>query len=305
LVNYIASNDLVNKLQVTVGSVDRYDLESIANETLLCNEAVVSIEHKNDLLINNQKGYQTIGTGKNLVLIHGWGVNHNIWLPIVDQLSQHYCVHLVDLPGFGEQSELTDYSLASIAETLLGKLPKNAVWCGWSLGGLIATYVAYHFPDRVEKLIQVCASLKFVEQGQWSGVKKEVFEAFKLGVTKQPQKTLNRFLSLQSMGSDSVKTDIATIKNLLVDQPDPKQSALIAGLDLLNEVDLRTEFCELILPCLSIFGEKDNLVPVANVATLFELNPSNQQVVFKKSAHAPFISEPDLFKDILIDFIER
>ena len=264
----------------------------------------MSIEHKNDLLINDQKGYQTIGTGKNLVLIHGWGVNHNIWLPIVEQMSQHYCVHLVDLPGFGEQSELTDYSLASIAETLLVKLPKNAVWCGWSLGGLIATYIACHFSDRVEKLIQVCASLKFVEQGQWLGVKKEVFEAFKVGVTKQPQKTLNRFLSLQSMGSDSVKTDIATIKNLLEDQPEPKRSALIAGLDLLNEVDLRTEFSELTMPCLSIFGEKDNLVPMNNAATLLELNPSNQQVIFERSSHMPFISESNLFKATLISFIE-
>ncbi|WP_298942090.1 pimeloyl-ACP methyl ester esterase BioH [uncultured Psychromonas sp.] len=264
----------------------------------------MSIEHKINEQIKQQVNYKIIGSGQNLVLIHGWGVNSAVWLPIAQQLSQHYCVHLVDLPGFGEQPELTDYSLASIAETLLDKLPKNAVWCGWSLGGLIATYVAYHFPDRVEKLIQVCASLKFVEQGQWSGVKKEVFEAFKVGVTNQPQKTLNRFLSLQSMGSDSVKTDIATIKNLLVDQPEPKQSALIAGLDLLNEVDLRTEFSELTMPCLSIFGEKDNLVPMNNAATLLELNPSNQQVIFERSSHMPFISESNLFKATLISFIE-
>ncbi|MEL0658583.1 pimeloyl-ACP methyl ester esterase BioH [Psychromonas arctica] len=265
----------------------------------------MSIEHKNNVQVNQQVSYKVIGSGKNLVLIHGWGVNSAVWLPIIEQLSEHYCVYLVDLPGFGEQPELTDYSLASITETLLGKLPQNAVWCGWSLGGLIATYVALHFPERVEKLIQVCASLKFVEQGQWSGVKKEVFEAFKVGVTKQPKKTLNRFLSLQSMGSDSVKTDIATIKSLLVDQTEPKQSALIAGLDLLNEVDLRTEFSELAVPCLSIFGEKDSLVPMGNVTTLLELNPSNQQVIFERSSHMPFISESNLFKATLIDFIER
>ncbi|WP_413691707.1 alpha/beta fold hydrolase [Psychromonas sp. KJ10-2] len=137
--------------------------------------------------------YQTIGTGQDLVLIHGWGVSSAIWEPVVKQLSEHYCVHLVNLPGFAGEPELETYSLENVAETLLAYLPEKAVWCGWSLGGLIATYIAHHYPERVEKLIQVCAALKFVEAAPWQGVKKDVFSAFKLGVTKQPQKTLNRF----------------------------------------------------------------------------------------------------------------
>lgn len=248
--------------------------------------------------------YQTMGTGKNLVLIHGWGVNSAIWLLIAEQLSQHYCVHLVDLPGFGKQPEIPDYSLASIAQTILKKLPEHAVWCGWSLGGLIATYVAHHHPDRVEKLIQVCAAIKFVEQDSWLGVKKVVFERFKTGVITQPQKTLNRFLSLQAMGSVTVKNDIATIKNLLAEQPQPKQKALIAGLDLLNNVDLRESFSQLSMPCLSLFGQLDSLVPIANMPELIKLYPANQQVIFEYSSHAPFISEPARFQRVVIDFIE-
>ena len=73
----------------------------------------------------------TIGEGQNLLLIHGWGVNSAIWQPVVKQLSEHYCVHLVDLPGFANQAELEDYSLQSITEALLKKLPSCAIWCGW------------------------------------------------------------------------------------------------------------------------------------------------------------------------------
>jgi len=254
--------------------------------------------------VNNQTSYPTIGVGKNLVLIHGWGVSSAIWQSVAKQLSEHYCVHLVDLPGFGREPEISDYSLASIANTILRKLPANAVWCGWSLGGLIATYVAAHYPNRVEKLIQVCAPLKFVEQDDWLGVKKEVFERFKVGVIKQPQKTLNRFFSLQAMGSKTVKNDIVTINNLLIGEPEPKKNALVAGLDLLNNVDLREQFSQLTMPCLSLFGELDILVPVANAAALNKLAASNQQVIFKDSSHAPFISEPEYFQVILINFIE-
>lgn len=254
--------------------------------------------------IEQQNGYQKIGSGKDLVLVHGWGVSSAIWQPVLEQLSQYYCVHLVDLPGFGNAAEITDYSLESIAESILEKLPANAIWCGWSLGGLVATYVAHRFPTRVEKLIQVCAAIKFVECAGWLGVKKEVFDAFKVGVLKSPEKTLNRFLSLQAIGSTTVKSDVVTIKQLLADQPAPKKSALIAGLTLLNEVDLRTQFSQLSMPCLSLFGEHDTLVPVANSKALISLNPSNQQVTFEHSSHAPFVSENRHFSEVLIKFIE-
>ena len=253
--------------------------------------------------IEQVDGYQTIGSGKDLVLIHGWGVNCAVWRSIAQQLSQSYRVHLVNLPGFGGEPTLPDYSLAAIAEHLLKKLPSNAVWCGWSLGGLVATYVASHFPERVDKLVQVCASLKFVEDESWLGVKKDVFELFKAGVNKQPEKTLNRFLSLQAMGSETVKGDIACIKKSLENQISPEPFALIAGLDLLNEVDLREEFKHLKMPSLSLFGELDTLVPIANLKMVQELSLSNQQVIFKHSSHAPFISEPKRFEQVLSDFM--
>ncbi|WP_409440323.1 pimeloyl-ACP methyl ester esterase BioH [Psychromonas sp. GE-S-Ul-11] len=261
----------------------------------------MSIEQK--MKQNGPFAYQTFGTGKDLVLIHGWGVNSTIWEPVVKQLSDHYCVHLVNLPGFAGEPELEAYTLENIAETLLAYLPEKAVWCGWSLGGLIATHIAYHYPARVEKLIQVCSALKFVEEGQWQGVEKSVFSAFKLGVTKQPQKTVNRFLSTLAMGSNTVKTDIATIKQLMSEQIGAKPSALLGGLVLLDEVDLRQEFSQLTMPSLTILGEQDNLVSVVNKEKLAELSSINQQVIFQQSSHAPFISEPILFHQVLISFI--
>ncbi|MGJ8581403.1 MAG: pimeloyl-ACP methyl ester esterase BioH [Psychromonas sp.] len=273
----------------------------MANKHLLVNEVKVSIEQK--IENNGPSTYRTIGAGQDLVLIHGWGVNSNIWAPVVEQLSEHYCVHLVNLPGFSDEPALETYSLANIAHRLLADLPQKAIWCGWSLGGLIATYIAYHYPERVGKLIQVCTALKFVEEAQWLGVKKEVFSAFKSGVVKQPQKTLNRFLSLLAMGSETVKTDIATIKHLMSDQPEANASALLGGLVLLDEVDLRQEFSQLSMPSLTILGEHDNLVAVANKPKLIELSSTNQQVIFQKSSHAPFISEPILFHQVLISFI--
>ena len=92
-------------------------------------------------------------------------------------------------------------------------------------------------------------------------------------------------------------------KKLLVNQPTPQPSALIAGLDLLNETDLRDAFSQLSMPCLSVFGEHDTLIPIANIQAVNKLQPLQQQTIFKHSSHAPFISEKDHFIDVLKHFI--
>ena len=58
------------------------------------------------------------------------------------------------------------------------------------------------------------------------------------------------------------------------------------------------------MPCLSLFGRLDSLVPIANMPELIKLYPANQQVIFEHSSHAPFISESVHFQRVVIDFIE-
>jgi len=41
------------------------------------------------------------GSGVPLLMIHGWGVNSEIWTSLVDELKLFASVYLVDLPGMG------------------------------------------------------------------------------------------------------------------------------------------------------------------------------------------------------------
>lgn len=50
----------------------------------------------------NDIWWQTQGSGNcHLVLLHGWGLNAQVWHCISEELSSHFKLHLVDLPGFG------------------------------------------------------------------------------------------------------------------------------------------------------------------------------------------------------------
>jgi len=249
---------------------------------------------------------KTVITSKateNLVLLHGWGVNSAVWNPVVESLSQKFNLYLVDLPGFGESLPLVTYSLESIVTEIMKVVPDSAVWCGWSLGGLIATYAASYYPHRVNKLIQVCSPIKFVQDDDWPGVDRDIFDQFKKGVEENKNKTLVRFMNIQAMGSQSARKDVLLIKKQMYGTKLADEGALLGGLDLLNSTDLRGQFTALKQPCLSLFGRGDTLVPIASSDAMKQLLPSCEQFIFKASSHAPFISESNLFCTTLCEFV--
>jgi len=244
-----------------------------------------------------------IGEGPALVLLHGWGVNSAVWQPIIGSLSAHFSLYLVDLPGFGDSKPLQHYSLTSFSEAIMQVVPESATWCGWSLGGLIATYAAINYPQRVKQLIQVASSIKFVSDSSWAGVEASVFSNFLAGLQNNPDKTLARFITLQAMGCASARQDSNTIKKLLSDTAQAEKSALVGGLNLLATSDLRRSFPLLTQPCLSLFGQLDGLVPINTSQEMALLLPHSQTQLFENSSHAPFISESELFCEKIIAFM--
>ncbi|MFT6987476.1 MAG: pimeloyl-[acyl-carrier protein] methyl ester esterase [Psychromonas sp.] len=246
---------------------------------------------------------RVIGQGENLVLLHGWGVNSAVWEPVIEQLSQHFRLYLIDLPGFGKSKGLSEYTLQTIVDAIVAVLPERAAWCGWSLGGLVATYASYIYPDKVSKLIQVCSSVKFVAETSWPGVESSVFDNFKQAVQTDRDKTLGRFIGIQAMGCASGRKDASTLKKLLAGTEQAESKALLAGLELLNKSDLREKFSQLAVPCLSLFGQFDSLIPLQTGQEMGCLLAKSQQKTFKNSAHAPFISEVDAFNASVINFM--
>lgn len=49
--------------------------------------------------------YQKIGTGKPLIILHGWGSSSRAMMPIARQLSDIRTCYVLDLPGFGDTAQ--------------------------------------------------------------------------------------------------------------------------------------------------------------------------------------------------------
>lgn len=247
--------------------------------------------------------WQVSGQGQDLVLVHGWGMNGAVWQQSVDELSQHYRVHVVDLPGFGHSHHAEFISMEDLAKQVLEHAPKQAIWLGWSLGGLVATHIALNHPQRVSKLITVASSPKFAAQKSWRGIQPKVLNAFTEQLVDNFQLTIERFMALQAMGSPSARQDVKQLKQAVLSRPNPNPTSLLSGLNLLGDLDYRHRLSELTMPMLRLYGRLDGLVPVKVASDVDSLNPQSQSHVFSASSHAPFMTEFESFCEQVQRFI--
>src|SRR3989344_2887950 len=106
--------------------------------------------------------YQMRGDSPNVVFIlHGWGGSLASWAKVQELLSQHeFRVIALDLPGFGKsESPKEIWGVEEYAKFVLEFAEsiglKKFVLLGHSFGGQLATYIAAHHPEKLEKLILV------------------------------------------------------------------------------------------------------------------------------------------------------
>jgi proline-specific peptidase len=103
--------------------------------------------------------YETHGSGKPLVFIHGGWVDHQMWNHQVEYFAQKYKVITYDVRGHGKTggSEREKYSVELFADDLKSLLEdisiKQPAICGLSLGGMIAQAYAVKYPEDLKVLI--------------------------------------------------------------------------------------------------------------------------------------------------------
>ncbi|MFE8146782.1 pimeloyl-ACP methyl ester esterase BioH [Brenneria goodwinii] len=250
--------------------------------------------------------WQTEGTGTTeLVLLHGWGLNAQVWHCISPRLAAHFRLHLVDLPGYGRSQGFGAMSLEEMAATVLAQAPERAIWLGWSLGGLVAGQAALSAPQRVSGLITVASSPCFSAREGWPGIKPEVLHGFQQQLREDFQRTVERFLALQTLGTESARQDARLLKRVVLEQAMPPVEVLNGGLEILRRADLRQPLTSLTLPLLRVYGALDGLVPRKVAGILDRLWPDSSSVIIPKAAHAPFISHPDVVVEQILAFSQR
>lgn len=251
--------------------------------------------------------FEQMGTGPDMVLIHGWGLHGGIFSSLVEQLAGDYRVTTVDLPGHGHSPAPHHHlDLDKMADVLVRLIGKPAVWLGWSLGGLVAMNLASRHPLAVNALILVSATPRFVKSEDWPhAMAPETLQGFAADLTKDYRQTLDRFLSLQAGNEKNSRELIRRLREQVLKHGEPDPMALAAGLDILRDTDLRPQLASLEQPALVINGGRDRLTPPAAGEYLANNLANGQYTLFDNAGHAAFLSHEQAFTARLKEFLHE
>lgn len=235
------------------------------------------------------------------MVIHGWGMNSSAWGSIAEQLEQYFRVTWVDLPGHGINHHVEANSIEEIVEVILPEIKQGTHLMGWSLGGLVAQQVIKQKPSLINKLVMVASTPRFSQNKDWQyAMPMDVLSAFSDNLQRDIKGTIKRFIALQFMGVKGSQAIQHELRSAILSHL-PNENALKTGLKVLQEQDYRDLAMQ--QKQLWLLGEKDRLIPVGIEADLKALYPDATVNVMKGAGHAPFMTEPRLFANFVIDFL--
>jgi pimeloyl-[acyl-carrier protein] methyl ester esterase len=229
--------------------------------------------------------------GVPIVLLHGWGMNLRVFDALRDDLAAEE-TWAVDLPGHGRSPWWP--AAATFDEqvrAVLAILPPRCVLLGWSFGAKLAMAIAAAQPRRVAAAILIAASPKFAQDASWPhGMAAEALRAFDTVLAQDWQQTLQDFIALQLRGSRHAEESRQMIESALAVHGAPQRAALLAGMQLLETVDLRGIAATITQPVLLIAGQHDRVTPTSAARWLAQAMPHATLVEIARAGHAPMVS---------------
>jgi 3-oxoadipate enol-lactonase len=111
------------------------------------------------------------GTGPAVVLLHCLGVDHGLWDLAAAGLADSFTLLSYDFPGHGATPVPSRaYGIEDLSNQLNQVLAREGVArahiAGISLGGLVAQHFAATNPDRVDRLVLIDTTPRYVEEAR-------------------------------------------------------------------------------------------------------------------------------------------
>jgi pimeloyl-[acyl-carrier protein] methyl ester esterase len=237
---------------------------------------------------------ERLGSGPDLVFLHGWGLHGGAWASLAAKLAGSFRLHLVDLPGHGRSRDQSFGSIDQVADAVAACVPEGASLCGWSLGGLVALRIATRYPSRLAALALVSTTPCFVQRDGWGhAMDRETLDAFSEGLRADPMKTIRSFVNLNALGGPHARDCARELAAMVTARGIPSVQSLAAGLALLRDADLRSDAAAIDRPAVVIHGSRDALTPIGAGRWLASVIPCARFLEIADAAHTPFLSHAD------------
>ncbi len=259
----------------------------------------------------------TGGTGRPVVLIHGWplsGESFAAQVPVLQKAG--YRVITYDRRGFGRSDKpLTGYSYDTLAEdlyTVLDRLQiRDATLVGFSMGGgEVARYLATYGPGRKVRSAVFAASVTpamMRTPGNPDGPL-QMSEAAKMtaALTANKDAFYERFITgFFSVDGKLLVTEQQRQQALVLCRQAGKLPALQC-LTAFGNTDFRDDLARITVPTLVLHGDGDATVPFeGSGARTHTAVAGSRLVVLEGAPHGCNVSHAEEFNQALLEFLRR
>lgn len=219
-------------------------------------------------------------TTDTLVFLHGFCESTQVWEEFVKPLRQKFNIILLDLPGFGENTQnVHDYSMESMAAYVKQQLDaqdvKKCILVGHSMGG----YVSMAFAEKYEHMLSGLCLFNSSALPDTDEKKENRNKTIEFVDKHGVDKFMESFVEPLFYADNRPK--LRAQINLMVEigKSTPKQS-ITNGLAAMRDRPNRTDvLAKVKCPVLFIFGKEDGAVPLEKALEQCHL-PGNSMVNF-------------------------
>ncbi|QWF81809.1 alpha/beta fold hydrolase [Amycolatopsis sp. CA-230715] len=255
-------------------------------------------------------GYDDVGTGDALVLVHGHPFDRTMWQPQVDHFSQAgYRVIVADLRGYGRstapttpvQKKTTLDVFARDVEALLDCLRLHRVVLGGlSMGGQIAMECHRLFPERIRGLVLADTSPVAETSEGRIGRNQLADRLLAEGIDGYAEEVLPKMVAPATI---TEQPEVAA--HVLAMMRDTAPTAAAAALrGRAERPGYEDSLSRAAVPALVVVGSEDEFTPVSEARLLHQLIPGAALAVIDGAGHLPTLERPTEFSAVLGDFLE-
>lgn len=249
--------------------------------------------------------YQLIGApaGKPVIVFaNSLGTDFRIWRDVIVRLAGDFAIVAYDKRGHG-LSELGDAphrieTHAADAAALMDHLSvKSAVFCGLSIGGLIAQALYTSRPDLIRSLIFCDTAHRIGTNELWNG---RIAAAETQGIASFADTVMKLWFTpdFHARRAD----ELTGYRTMLVRQP---VAGYTAACTAIREADFTETANQIAVPSLVVVGDQDGSTPPSVVKSLADRIPGARYEIIKDAAHIPCVEQPEALTALIRDFIGK
>ncbi len=246
--------------------------------------------------------YERRGEGPSLVLVHGTGIDHTYWEPLVPGLERHFTLYLVDRRGRGRSGDAAPYAIQREFEdvaAMIESVPGEAFLLGHSYGALCSLEAALLTTRIAKMILNEPPMLTTVEVAYPAEVRERLLSYVKAG---DPEKALLALYEVSGEPPEKVE--------LLRSLPDwPARIAAVPT--MLREIESvrdyvldPSRFANMKTPTLLLVGGRTDPVYRAAIEALQASLPDSRVAIMPGQDHDAAITAPELYvNEVLRHFL--